>query len=899
MGEVTDPNILAQLNGGVQVQPQRGGGIIVTDPTVASKEARAQAGEQRATAQNTFRTMTSEEVAAQGLPVDGVYQINGLGEIKTIKPPKTTPTGMEAAKQGAQLLLQSAGVVGGRDPVADLIRGSTSGRLQAMGAEAMGAVTGESTSGMENIAKLKSLTSDMVLSLTGGSLGAGVSNADVAFLKERVGNLGDPNIPANERLAAWEEVKSRLQRFAGEQPTSAPSTGGMPATPVTEEQSAALFGQARFDANGNPVGADYQGETFFADGTPGPFMGRITGGVPDPRDNMGLIEGAVETFTGSERSTPEIEALPDWTEMPLPIGLMEQFQTGLATMMSSPDETARIMASMVPGLTVRQDAKGNYILRNPSDGKEYAIKPGFRGSDVPRAIGSVLAFTPAGRATTFSGSVAANAGTQAAMEAAQAASGGSFDATDIVAAGGTAGALNLAGRGVRAVRSGTPSGGGSRVVRDASEIAATGQAENVPVMTSDIRPPRTWIGGWLQSTGEKLPIVGTGGKRAAQQEARVAMIERLADDYAATPASIDDVTTDFMKTRGGEIAKFTQQKREVFSSLAGAPPPAPQASLDALDMAIGRYGQQETYRPLVARIQGWRNDLANARSIDDIEDLRKAIGDTFNDESMKSSSTALRNIVNGPDGLYSAIKKDMAGYIRDNAGEQRLAKWSAANAKLADFADDLEKNTLNRVLRNGEATPEEAASLLFSKKPSDVAALFKNLSPEGQKRARAVVVQKLIDDAGGIAEVSTAKFRSALVRAKDTIGVIFPKDEAGRLTGMMRLLQATRRAEQASVTTPTGQSTLPFVGASGLGFLAGDWFGAAGVGAATAAGFRIYESKAMRNLLTALSKTQPGSKAESNILRNIAQVTSKAAATTGATTQTRPETEKPAIEVRQ
>ena len=80
---------------------------------------------------------------------------------------------------------------------------------------------------MENIAKLKTIVSDMTLQLTGGSLGAGVSNADVTFLKERVGNLADPTRPANERLAAWNEVKSRLQRITGATPPApTPDAGG-------------------------------------------------------------------------------------------------------------------------------------------------------------------------------------------------------------------------------------------------------------------------------------------------------------------------------------------------------------------------------------------------------------------------------------------------------------------------------------------------------------------------------------------------------------------------------------------------------------------------------------------------------------------------------------------------
>jgi hypothetical protein len=83
-----DPQAITWDEGPQVVPPAQGsrqGGVIVTDTTVARREARADTSEARTSAQNTFRTMTAEEAAAQGLPAGGVYQINGLGEIKTIQ----------------------------------------------------------------------------------------------------------------------------------------------------------------------------------------------------------------------------------------------------------------------------------------------------------------------------------------------------------------------------------------------------------------------------------------------------------------------------------------------------------------------------------------------------------------------------------------------------------------------------------------------------------------------------------------------------------------------------------------------------------------------------------------------------------------------------------------------
>ena len=178
----------------------------------------------------------------------------------------------------------------------------------------------------------------------------------------------------------------------------------------------------------------------------------------DPTENMGILEGIAESITGNARSTPEIEALPDWATMPEMNQLnWNSFQSAVATMMSNPQETAQILQSQFPGVRIRRDANGNYILRSPTDNREYAIKPGFRVSDIPRASGALLAFTPAGRATTVVGGVGGSALTQAGIEATQAMSGGEINPEEIVLAG-AGGAIvpavsRLAG-GIRELRSG-------------------------------------------------------------------------------------------------------------------------------------------------------------------------------------------------------------------------------------------------------------------------------------------------------------------------------------------------------------------------------------------------------------------------------------------------------------
>lgn len=172
---------------------------------------------------------------------------------------------------------------------------------------------------------------------------------------------------------------------------------------------------------------------------------------PGLMDRVAAIPGAIrEAVTGEQRRTGETESLPDWATMPeLNSFSLASAKTGLGTLLSNPEETVQVIQANFPGVQVRQDEMGNYLLRSSIDGNEYAIKPGFRASDVPRAAGAIAAFTPAGRATTIVGGATAAAGTQAAIEFSQAATGGEIDPAEIATAGAFGGAVPAISRAIR------------------------------------------------------------------------------------------------------------------------------------------------------------------------------------------------------------------------------------------------------------------------------------------------------------------------------------------------------------------------------------------------------------------------------------------------------------------
>jgi hypothetical protein len=159
---------------------------------------------------------------------------------------------------------------------------------------------------------------------------------------------------------------------------------------------------------------------------------------------MGFFEGLAEQVTGRQRATPETQALPEWVNMPELNQLsVAGFKTALGTLMSAPEETVQVLQANFPGVQVRKDAKGNYLMRSSLDQKEYAITPGLTFGDIPRVGSALAAFTPAGRAVTIPGAIAGAGATQAVIEASQAATGGKFDVSEVgmAAATGPAGQI--------------------------------------------------------------------------------------------------------------------------------------------------------------------------------------------------------------------------------------------------------------------------------------------------------------------------------------------------------------------------------------------------------------------------------------------------------------------------
>ncbi|MCK5604453.1 hypothetical protein KAR91_21360 [Candidatus Pacearchaeota archaeon] len=361
--------------------------------------------------------------------------------------------------------------------------------------------------------------------------------------------------------------------------------------------------------------------------------GKIKMPEEEPSFLSGFFTSMEEQITGAERSTPEIEAMSSFRQMPEKTAFtMDALKASLATLTAGPDEIVQIMQSTFPDIKVRQDDKGNYILTSAVDGKDYAIKPGLRMEDVGSAIPATIAYVAAAGAT--GGGIVpltlGAMGVQTGIELTQAAAGGDVDIGEIALAGaGEVGGVVLgrvlkAGFGALKQALGKAAGPMLEKIPDLKrlmgEAARNPNGKSAKILAAHFKQDPE-----LQAAAKKLGIeldVTTGAESEAAQEV-AGVIKSFADSPARqaavkTAQEASDATTDVIAKAGGktDLSEISddvlnalgdaQKKLDVASGplydeidlvMKGTPTPTPK-TMDYLEDQIKRQGGKKYLEPL-------------------------------------------------------------------------------------------------------------------------------------------------------------------------------------------------------------------------------------------------------------------------------------------------------------
>jgi hypothetical protein len=514
-------------------------------------------------------------------------------------------------------------------------------------------------------------------------------------------------------------------------------------------------------------------------------------------------------------------------------------------------------------------------LPNPETSGERivgAVTRGMAGASGGIAAASQVAGATQGITQNVAQQMASQAGTQVA---AGAAAGGAGQA--VAENGGGTGAqiaaalaAGIATPAAMAGASKVASLGRGTIAPEQQAIIDAGEASGVPVMTSDVLPPKTFVGRQAQAVGERVPLAGTGAIRQGQQEARQSAVTKIAAEYG-TPsyetmvASLKGKVGNIKKAAGNVIDKTGQQ-------LDAVGPVTPTKSIQAIDDAVAKLNKPNVYNP------------DKASQVDDLMGLRDVLAggqQTFT--SLRQSRTALREVMDSVDpagrsqlpsyakklvtGVYSAMKSDMDDFALANLPQARFDKLIRANQVYGDEVQLLKASRLKNVLDKGDMTPEVVRNMIYSNKPSENRILYDSLGTAGRNQVKAALIDDAANKALRNGDINPNAFGAELAKHDKKLDVFFKGDEREAISGLVRLMQVTRRAQSAAdAPTTTGATLLPY--AAGAAALAD--FGATLTAAVTAGSLaRIYESPGVRDLLLKLANTSAQSAAESRYVTSL------------------------------
>lgn len=610
------------------------------------------------------------------------------------------------------------------------------------------------------------------------------------------------------------------------------------------------------------------------------------------QEEPSLLERGVDLFTGESRETPETKGLEEVENAPELGGIPElslsglkqfwkkgvtpeAFKSAAGTLFTAdPAERSKIIKSQYPNSEFRTDSKGNIIVR--LDSGDYVLNaPGFSASDAMNLVANMVAFTPAGRSATISGAALKSAATEAAMQATQESAGGDFDAVDIA----TSGAIGAAGKALenaistiyKVTRGATP--------KTAQDLIDFAKERDLPLMTSDVFPPKSFAGRSARQLGEKIPISGTGAPRISQQESRKNIIEDLSSRYGEyDPRQVYD-------SLANEVSRVKREagsaRSEIVDMVSELQTPATN-TIRALDNTIDKLSKTPSGEikktadtAVINELENFKSDIELDPSFSNLEQLRSVFREKVTskvDDVMRGrTGAAVENI-------YSSMTKDMDDLIRDNVSPDQFSQWKKSNKIYASESGKIRDTNLKNILKKGNLTPEIVDTMLFSKKPSEVKILFNSLDERGKNMMRAGLVGKAFNKSITKGEVSPQKFSSELDRLSGQLGIAFKGQDRAEINGIKKYIEATSRAGEAGVVTPTGQQLFQ-IGAPAA--VVGDVTTTGGAGTAGTILYgllaRMYESKPMMRLISTLSRTKEGTKKFDKTLEEIAALSTSIA----------------------
>ncbi|HBC0228717.1 TPA: lytic transglycosylase domain-containing protein [Salmonella enterica subsp. enterica serovar Napoli] len=436
-------------------------------------------------------------------------------------------------------------------------------------------------------------------------------------------------------------------------------------------------------------------------------------------------------------------------------------------------------------------------------------------------------------------------------------------ATDLGTGVALGGAINQLGRAAGAAYRGIR----GTIAPEAQLAIQFANAADVPLHTTDVLQPNSRVGRMAQTTAENIPFAGTSTMRANQQEARSQLVDEFASRFGEYDPSI---VVGSLKAKTSGIKRAAGNRLEQVQNAMADVNIQPSKAIQQIDTEIaslqklGKVADNDT----ISKLQAYRDELTrNAGASGPVAmDLQQLSGlrSQFR-QDVKGERTVLPNRSDAAiQRIYNAMTSDIDSAIGQNLGNDTLRRYKQANAIYADEANKLQNTRLKNVIMKGDLTPEVVNNMLFSKNKSEVQNLYRSVGQVGRAQMRNGIIGKAMEKSGG----SPDQFLRQVNLMSNQTGIAFKGRDAAYLKGIKNYLEATKRAGQTGVTTPTGQQTIPFI--LGIGTVTNPAL--VGVGGGYGLLARMYESEPARNAMLRLANTPRGSTAFEKALSDVERI---------------------------
>ncbi|MHB0518091.1 DNA transfer protein, partial [Escherichia coli] len=286
------------------------------------------------------------------------------------------------------------------------------------------------------------------------------------------------------------------------------------------------------------------------------------------------------------------------------------------------------------------------------------------------------------------------------------------------------------GRGITAVR--------GEISPADQQLLKRAAAADVPVMTSDVVPPKTKLGNQLQGYSEGV-IAGTGPMRAAQQDARTKLVNRFTEKYGDYDPS---VVVDSLKSGVAREKSLAKSKLNNLSGRMVGKPVDTSGAIRAIDGAVNELGKLKgvSDTQTISALNDYKNAIQEITNGDDAFELLDKLRTQFRID-VKGDRTVLpsmsQTMINR---VYNSLTNSLSKSIAKGLSPKDASAWRAGKADYAKMATHATQTRLKNVLNKGDLTPEAVNTIVYGQYGSDIARLYGKLDQKGKDMLRAAYI---------------------------------------------------------------------------------------------------------------------------------------------------------------